>query len=793
MDKLTGIVRANAIKNENGRKELKSIMDANKAELKSAVRDAVKKGENRMAAAEKHLTDLNTKTKAALNMKITTQISALAKRANDQIEGLRLSSKEARSEMRKELLYAVRSMADEAKTNLDDAVAVAEKKFEAVNAAEAGAASKSAADRAEIAKSIEAEKANAEQALTDGVATMHRTLLALKYQTEEKIKKTNTRVDAYAEAIKKEASDVSELMAAQMATLNGKIAAQKKAAASAISGADAASAAGFAAALNTVEERLAAAEKAADDKFGKVFVDIADQRAALDNKLGAAVNGINDAIAKQAALADSRFSKTVKDIAGARTEAANQVKGARQDFATGLATITSTIKEMDTRLKGEVMVVSGELADHKAVQNSVNRHVNAEIARVEKLMDSRFSVSERSRGKLRNILNENKRAAAQEVMDLNNLFRTKITKIRSESAHDAESAKRDLTEATEIMYEKMAEAQKEQIYANEESASKINEYSAASMAAIAASKADFEDRLDTLTNTVAANHKSVEHGFEVLTGVIRDYKTADEHDRQLIKDQNAAMGADMQKAITAAIQQGEARAKGVQSAARSHLAGAKKSLLIEITNTVEETADRLFQTIQGKHQKIADNYLSLKAYAVTAEEKLAEFVAQGKGKNLSSLGDLLVNIASLGGVKAQPAEGLSPATELPQVFGSGKVKVDNKVNKINGLVNEFVVTTNSCRERWPMGLGKYLLLKLQSSMKDKGVLQVDKIAEKSGNFVYLNGHAVGLSNKLNDFEGLAVRMAKYEATLAKITSSLSGKPMKPAKLVYAAPPEYQGD
>merc|ERR1712159_145609 len=329
------------------------------------------------------------------------------------------------------------------------------------------------------------------------------------------------------------------------------------------------------------------------------------------------------------------------------------------------------------------------------------------------------------------------------------------------------------------MYEKMAEAQKEQIYANEESASKINEYSAASLAAIAASKADFEDRLDTLTNTVAANHKSVEHGFEVLTGVIRDYKEAGEHDRELIKDQNDAMGADMQKAITAAIQMGEARAKGVQDAARSHLAGAKKSLLIEITNTVEETADRLFQTIQGKHQKIADNYLSLKAYAVTAEEKLAEYVAQGKGKNLSSLGDLLVNIAALGDIKAEPAEGLSPSTSLPAIFASGEVKVDNAVNKINGLVNEYITVSNSCRERWPMGLGKYLLLKLGAAMKDKGVLQVDKISEKAGNWVYLNGHAVGLSNKLNDFEHLAVRMARYEATLAKVTASLSGKASKP--------------
>merc|ERR1712054_416143 len=132
MDKLTGIVRANAIKNAEGRKELKSIMDANKAELKSAVRDAVKKGEDRMAAAEKHLTDLNTKTKAALNMKITTEISAQAKRAASQIENLHLSSKEARAEMRKELLYAVRSMAEEPKEALDAAVTVAAAKFKAV-------------------------------------------------------------------------------------------------------------------------------------------------------------------------------------------------------------------------------------------------------------------------------------------------------------------------------------------------------------------------------------------------------------------------------------------------------------------------------------------------------------------------------------------------------------------------------------------------------------------------------------------------------------------------------------
>merc|ERR1712070_627274 len=131
--------------------------------------------------------------------------------------------------------------------------------------------------------------------------------------------------------------------------------------------------------------------------------------------------------------------------------------------------------------------------------------------------------------------------------------------------------------------------------------------------------------------------------------------------------------------------EGEAKAKAVAQRAQSHLAKAKQSMLIEITNTVENMADMAFKTIQGSHQKIADNYLSLKAYAVTATEKLAKYVGAGKGKNLSSLGDLLVNIAAMSAVKPQKAEGISPSSTLPEVFSGGSVKVDNSINKINGL------------------------------------------------------------------------------------------------------------
>ena len=78
-------------------------------------------------------------------------------------------------------------------------------------------------------------------------------------------------------------------------------------------------------------------------------------------------------------------------------------------------------------------------------------------------------------------------------------------------------------------------------------------------------------------------------------------------------------------------------------------------------------------------------------------------------------------------------------------------------------------------------------------MQKKGVLQVDKMESKSGNFVFLNGRAVGLSNKLNDFESLAVRMGHYESTLAKLTAKLANKHKRSHKKSYVKPPEWRGN
>jgi len=793
-DDLSGLVRANAVKDAAGRQDIADIQKANKAMLDSAVSDAVQKGEKRMNGVESSLMKLNEKSKAALNSKITTEISQLTKEANSQIEGLRFNSKEARAEMRKELTEAVRAMAKEAKENLDKETEKVKAAFISMNEKEDAAASESAAARAALAESVAAEKAAAKEALDNNVATLTKSLLALKKETQEKVKKTNSDVAAYAKALGKEADEVASLMQNQVNTLTGKIDDEKKAASGAITAADAASAAGFAKVSDEITAALDEAAKASADKFGKVYKDMAKDREELDKALASSTNNMNDSIAKEAALADDRFSKTVKNIEAARKQASDQVISARKEFSTQISSLTSNIKEMETRLVGQVMVVSGDVVENRAVQARVNNANAAEQKRIEKLMNDNQSASKKARGALRMVLDENKRAAAEETKELDTLFKQKVASVRSKMADNARDAAKDLTAATSDMYGKMAAVQRDNMAANEANKGAINKYATDSAAAIASSKADFGQRLTALTNTVAFNHAATEKGLQVLTGVIRDEKKMAAEDRKLVTEQNKAMGADMQKKIVQAIQLGEAKAKAVESQARANLDSTVQSMLVQITNTVEKYADMAFKTISGDHTKIADNYLSLKAYAVTASGSLDDYTAKGKGKNLSSLGDLLGSIAALSAVKPQKAEGLSASGELPAIFTSDKVKVDNKVSKINGMVNEFVSTTNDVRKRWPMGLGKYLLLKLEASMSDKGVLQVDKIDDKQGNYVFLNGHSVGLSNKLNDFETLAVSMGAYEATLAKITAELSGKAKKvmAKRAVSYEGPEWDG-
>merc|ERR1711871_1756262 len=584
-------------------------------------------------------------------------------------------------------------------------------------------------------------------------------------------------------------------MKGMMSSLTGKIRSTSRKNMAAIRAANAKSARGFRSVSMKIRRAISKANEKTNKRFSKLFLAMSKQRRKQNQALNRGVININQAIAKQAALSDSRFSKTVKDIKKARAEATRQVRAARKSFATRLTTTTSAIKSQENRLLGEVKLVSEELTNHKVAQSRINRRTAAEMKRITKLANRRNSQSVRARGKLRALLDANKKAAAEEVKALNGLFTRKLSNIRKAADRSARQAGRDLKKETAKLYGKLAKVQLQAALANAKSARKINRYAKVSQAAIRAAKASYSARLTTMTNLIAANRRKAERGLEVLTGVIRNYKANGKKDRALIRAQNKALARDMQSKISAYPQEGEARAKRIAHRARRNLKAAKKSMLLEISARVEATADKIFKSVQGNHKKIADNYLSLKAYCVSARGKLSKYVKKG-GKNLSSLGELMTAVAALSGVKVPKAEGIgSGASSIPAIFSAKDVKVSNIASKINGLVNEYSGVLARVRRVWPKGLGKYLLMKLEESMLAKGVLQVDKVSGKKGNFVFVNGRTVGLSNKLNDFESLAVHMKKYEATLAALTAKLAGKVSRHNKkhIAYVKPPAWKGD
>merc|ERR1711968_275375 len=329
------------------------------------------------------------------------------------------------------------------------------------------------------------------------------------------------------------------------------------------------------------------------------------------------------------------------------------------------------------------------------------------------------------------------------------------------------------------LYNKLSADKVAQANAQKALAGQLDTAKAAVAAELEDAKELFESRVITLTNAIGANKKYFQDHMHDMTGVATDWKKASDADRADIRKVRNAMVSDLHIGIERAIAIGEAKAKAVQERAIENIDQEKKILLTTISVAVENMADNVFATVQSHHAKIADNYLS-----------------KGKTKGLSSVGDLLSTLAETAG-EAPPAategEGFG-AEVIPSVFSGKEVKVDGSVSKINGLVNEYVGIVGQVKDRWPMGLGKYLIGKLEIAMQNEGVLEVDKITGKAGNFVFMNAHSVGLSSKLSDFEGLAVSMRLYEQTLAGLTGGLSDKAHagQQAKL-HVPPPEWQGN
>jgi len=807
MLKLTGIVEKNAIKDAQGRAQLSKISAFNKNQINIAVRDAIHKGEQRALQIEKKMKGINAKNRKDLNTRITTEIGTLRKQIHGQVLGLQLETKEARAQMKKQLMFAIDSEAKLAAQNLKKAVAWSEGEFSKMHNNLASEKKLSTTGRASLKASVIAEKKIAVSLLDNAVAAQAKAMLAYKNEMcnnlgSEDIKdcpkatrgKMNKRLDGEAARMMANAKMVQQEMKTQTAAINNSLEKARKAAQAELAATSASSVKRYNAVMKAVEDGVSAARKKANGRFTEVQVTMAKDKATADRKLGAATVELNDAIAKAAALEDTRFKKTVKDLRAAKKAAADDVKNAKKNYITQIAVVKATAKAVGSRILGEIQDVSAMIVSDRAAQNRINKDVDGEITRILKLSDDHESKNTKARGVILKIMNENKRIAHQETKNLGIEARATLALVDSEQNALVLGFKQDLTSATRKVYRKLAADGTAQAAANTSLNAGLTGAKAATATALKQAKANFKSRINTLTNVVTANQRSYEKKLAHATGVVTGWKSASTADRKLIRSERSIMKTKLNAKIVRAIQLGEAQMKAVEERAMENIATEKKTLMTTISVSVENMADNIFAAVQGNRQKTADNYLSLKAYAMASADKIADYLQKGKGRNLSSIGDLLNTLAT-DSEKPKMATGVGDGSKSVKDLFSGKsIKVSNSITKINGLVNQYVSNLAEVKDRWPMGLGKYLLAKFEIAMQEKGALEVDKIEGKAGNYVFMNGHACGLSSRLSDFEGLAVPMNLFEQTLAKLTATQTfGHKKLAATKISVSPPEWQGN
>jgi len=355
----------------------------------------------------------------------------------------------------------------------------------------------------------------------------------------------------------------------------------------------------------------------------------------------------------------------------------------------------------------------------------------------------------------------------------------------------------DLTAATKQMYMKMMRVKLAALSQSSPGARKIARVEASTQLKMA--QRNFAVNLNLLTNTIVSTSESILRKLNRMSGISARGARGAPQEQTLEKRLRKTLSTDMNRAIVRAVTTGESKAKAAVDRAARVLKKATFAMKNYIATRVEKAADVVFSRTNSNRKRIANNYMSAKAYCTAAKQQLVDYNLQryklkSTGDYLVSIGDFCLTIAKLAKMRPQPAFGIGMGrkTVLP-LFGSKPFKVQGTLKMVNGIVNEYMRVVMQVRNRWGMGIGKYLLKKLEASMQSNGCLVIARKGAKRSQKVYINAHAVGLSNKLEDFRRLAVSITSYEATLARLTSLLTKRKVKIPKLVRVPPPEWTGD
>merc|ERR1711981_1354573 len=144
--KLTGIVQKNAEKSAQGRKQLMIMEESNKNELRVSIQKAIKKGEDAAKRVTAKGKKMDKDTRWLINNDLKEKISKLRSEPNMSLAQLAAANKRARAALKRQMIYAVNSMARVAKADLATAMRTSVKKMSSFQKKAAAAHKASALD-----------------------------------------------------------------------------------------------------------------------------------------------------------------------------------------------------------------------------------------------------------------------------------------------------------------------------------------------------------------------------------------------------------------------------------------------------------------------------------------------------------------------------------------------------------------------------------------------------------------------------------------------------------------------
>merc|ERR1711968_424408 len=265
----------------------------------------------------------------------------------------------------------------------------------------------------------------------------------------------NNELASHYDTMMANAKSVAEEMKNNVALIESSLDNAREAADTELQKADAASLQRYDEVIQAVKDGVEAGRKAADEAFVQVYEKMVTDANEVRDNLAASVSTLNDAIAKNSAIEDERFSKTVKDIAAARAAAAEETTQATRDMKAQILETKNKLHEVENKVINEIQVVSEMVVSHKAAQHKINKNVEAQMRALEKKSDTDFSASKRARGKLKAILDENKRIAQEEVNQMYEQTGQQLAHLEQKQHYHLLGFKQDLTHATEGLYNKL--------------------------------------------------------------------------------------------------------------------------------------------------------------------------------------------------------------------------------------------------------------------------------------------------------------------------------------------------